>query len=202
MEHKKLDIRKTQIVYDETLFIFLDHLRAKYKLGKGQDCSYTERFFKQLWDETESYTQDNYRETSNQADKFSLIVALLSPYRSFDRWEDVINDDWSAAHYNNPHSQHCCCKHLIHNAYKMTNKKTGMSVIVGSSCVTSRMITNKSLQLNIEALVAQTRKKKKTEKKIRDEHDRQDIITKTSLDRAQSYPHSKVNWGRWRGVRV
>tara|TARA_R110002033_G_scaffold121160_1_gene164187 strand:- start:450 stop:644 length:195 start_codon:yes stop_codon:yes gene_type:complete len=64
------------------------------------------------------------------------------------------------------------------------------------------MITNKSLQLNIEALVAQTRKKKKTEKKIRDEHDRQDIITKTSLDRAQSYPHSKVNWGRWRGVRV
>lgn len=202
MEHEKLDIRKTQIIYDDALFIFLDHLRAKYKLVNGQDCSYTERFFIQLWDETEVYTQTKYNKKSNQADKFSLIIALLSPYRTFERWEDVINDDWSAAEYNNPHDQHCCCKHKIYNAYKMTNRKTQMSVIVGSSCVTSRMITNKGLVLDMEALVAETAKRKRQQKKTAELREQQDIITISTASQALSYPHGKVNWQRWRGIMV
>ena len=196
------EIRETKIIYDELLFDYLDRLKTKYKLTNGHNCSHTERFFYQLWEDTDTFIQNTYGLKSNHADKFSLIVALLSDYRSFDKWEDVINDDWTFYDFPNAHGGRCCCNHRIHNAYVMKNTNTGMSVIVGSECVKSRMITNTALQTKREAAVKRANKRRRVEKAEAEEMSQQDDVMRVTLFEAMSYPHAKVNWGRWRGTEI
>jgi len=154
---------KSTIIYDNTLFAFLDKLKEKHNIKNYSEFGFSESRFNAIWDDINkninSLNHSEARTTgSNKPNNFAIFMALMCDYSNKPDRRRVLEDDYK---FNEGHGEtlNCCCNHGINNIFTITNSTTNIKVVVGVDCVTKYMVDNPSIQEQVKVAKSALRKK-------------------------------------------
>ena len=80
------------------------------------------------------FLTNNLQLKLKKPDYFALFALLIERENEAKRWEDVMKNVEECEFHSDIVYQ-CCCSHRINYVYRIINKKTKLSLLVGSECV-------------------------------------------------------------------
>tara|TARA_Y100000591_G_scaffold139303_1_gene119641 strand:- start:390 stop:1025 length:636 start_codon:yes stop_codon:yes gene_type:complete len=191
-----MSVNETSIIYDEKLFTFLDKIEKLFDTDHLGSTGYSERVYREIrgFISTNIYDLNHTKNPHcNNKDFFAIFIALISDYRNYNEWEELINACYKMEDVPDHEHEHvsnltCCCGHNITNVYSIQNKSTSKKVIVGCDCVKKNMITNEDVQNQVKNIKKNKNKRRKKIKESKEKYNQCPQCKKYCID------NDKLNW--------